>query len=304
MKLYCTPTSVCLTLGLALLFAPAGFASTRFGMGTSNPDLASSSSAALPDAPDAFAIDAARLRGQPIGFGRNSKLRLRTEAFSMWAVGTTFGSGGLGFQLATPLRTKMNLRFGASAFNYSPTIVESGIPIDGAIRLRSANASVDIYPYRGSFHISPGVTLYNGSGMTAATFIAGGNHFSINDVDYQSDVTDPVHGWFDVRMGNKFAPSFTMGWGNMLKRSTNWTMQTDFGVQYVGTPKFTLLMNGSVCTPVDGCTRIQDDPESMANLAQQQRDVNEAIQPLRFYPILTTSIGYRFGHKTSTQFWR
>jgi len=300
MKLHCHALAVC----LILLSPQLGFAAAPLAGETVNPDLASSSSAALPDAPDAAAIEAARLGRQPIGFGRNTKLRLRTEAFSTWAVGTTVGLGGVGFQIATPLRTKMNLRFGANAFNYSPTIVESGIPIDGAIRLRSANASVDIYPYRGSFHISPGITLYNGSRMTATTHIAGGQHFSINDVDYQSDFTDPVHGWFDVRMGSKFAPSFTFGWGNMLKRSTNWTLQTDFGIQYVGTPKFTLLMSGSVCTPADGCTRIQDDPETMANLAQQQRDVNEAIQPLRFYPILTTSIGYRFGHKTSTQFWR
>ena len=188
--------------------------------------------------------------------------------------------------------------------NYSPTIIEQGIPIDGRVRMRSANVGVDIYPYRGSFHITPGVTIYNGNRMTATTFIAGGNHFTINDTDYTSSVTDPVHGWFDVRLGGRFAPSFTMGWGNMLKRSKNWTMQTDFGIQYVSTPKFTLVMTGSVCTPQDGCTRIQDDPSTVANLAQQQADVNDEIQILRFYPILSTSLSYRFGHKTDTSFWR
>jgi len=95
-----------------------------------------------------------------------------------------------------------------------------------------------------------------------------------------------------------------MGWGNMLKRSKNWTMQTDFGIQYVSTPKFTMVMTGSVCTPQDGCTRIQDDPDTVANLAQQQADVNQEIRILRFYPILSTSLSYRFGHKTDTTFWR
>lgn len=304
---------ILLTVCSALLSTQIGFAAAASGESggaalradaVRDPDAFSSSSSSLPDAPDAAAIDEMRRTSQPIGFGRNTSLRLRTAAFSQFAVASTFGLGGLGFQAATPLRTKINLRLGASMLNYNPTIVEQGIPIDGRVRMRSANVAVDVYPYRGSFHISPGVTLYNGNRMTATTNIAGGNHFTINDMDYVSDPTDPVHGWFDVRLGGRIAPSITMGWGNMLKRSSNWTMQTDFGIQYVSTPKFTLVMTGSVCTVQDGCTRIQDDPGTVANLAQQQSDVNDAIQVLRFYPILSTSLSYRFGHKTSTTFWR
>src|ERR1019366_8392044 len=98
----------------------------------------------------------------------------RTARLSFVAIGTTLGSGGVGFQLATPLMTKINLRAGASMFNYSPTIVEQGIPITGAVRLRSANVGFDVYPYRNSFHITPGVTLFNGNRMTAKTSIAPG----------------------------------------------------------------------------------------------------------------------------------
>lgn len=272
--------------------------------GAAVPDIFSSSISSLPDAPDAAAIEEMHRSSQPIGFGRNTALKLHTEAFSQWALGTSVGIGGLGFQVATSLRTKINLRVGGSLLNYSPTIVEQGIPIDGRVRLRSANLGVDIFPYRSSFHITPGFTAYNGNRMTATTNIVPGSTFTINDTAYQSDPTDPVHGWFDVSLGRRIAPSLTIGWGNMLKRSKNWTMQTDFGIQYVTTPKFTLVMTGSVCTPQDGCTRIQDDPSTVANLAQQQSDVNNDIQVLRFYPILQTSISYRFGHKTDMGFWR
>ncbi len=84
--------------------------------------------------------------------------------------------------------------------NYSPTIVEEGIPIDGRVRMRSANVGVDLYPYRGSFHITPGVTLYNGNRMTATTSITPGGSFTINDDLYVSELSDPVHGWFDVSL--------------------------------------------------------------------------------------------------------
>jgi hypothetical protein len=263
----------------------------------------SSSNSSLPDAPDAESIEAAR-GAMPQGFGRNSRLRMETDRFSQTAVGFVFGLGGLGVQVSTALGTKLNMRVGGSFLNLNPQIIEQGIPIDGAVRLRSLYGGVDVFPYHGTFHITPGLTMYNGNRMTATTNIAGGQHFSINDTDYVSDPTDPVHGYFDVSLGRRFAPSVTMGFGNMLKRSANWTLQTDFGVQFIGTPRFTLVMNGSVCTPQDGCTRIQDDPDTVANLAQQQADVNSEIQILRFYPILTTSLSYRFGHKVSTTYWR
>lgn len=303
MKIYGSALVFCLTLALA----PFGFAATTTASYEANPDAVSSSSVALPDAPDAAAIDEARLSRQPMGFGRSTQLRLRTQPFSFVAIGTTFGSGGVGFQMATPLMTKMNLRIGGSMFNYSPTIIEQGIPIDGAVRLRSANVGFDIYPYRNSFHITPGVTLYNGNRMTAKTSIVPGSSFTINDNQYISDATDPVKGSFDVSLGGKIAPSLTLGWGNMLKRSKNWNLQTEFGIQYIGRPSFTLVMTGTVCepnNPSNGCTSIQSDPSSISDLQQEQTSINNAIQPLRFYPIITTIIGYRFGHKTATTFWR
>jgi hypothetical protein len=301
-----------LTLCFALLSTQFGNAASVSGESgradaAGTPDIFSSSSSSLPDAPDAAAIDEMRRSNQPMSFGRNTSLRLRTGPFSQFAMGTTLSIGGLGFQVATPLATKLNLRVGASMLNYSPTIMEEGFPIDGRVRMRSANVGVDVYPYRGSFHITPGITLYNGNRMTATTSIAPGGSFTINDNLYISDASDPVRGWFDVKLGPRIAPSLTMGWGNMLKRSKNWNLQTDFGIQYIGRPSFTLVMTGTVCepnNPSNGCTSIQSDPDSLADLRQEQATVNQDIQVLRFYPILSTSLSYRFGHKTSMTYWR
>jgi hypothetical protein len=266
--------------------------------------VSSSNSGSLPDAPDAAAISAASMGESTRGYGRNSRLRLETPPFSQWAVATTVGLGGMGVQVSTALATKINLRVGGSFLNLNPVVVEQGIPIDGAVRLRTLAAAIDVFPYRGTFHISPGLTMYNGNRMTAVTNIVPGSQFTIEDTVYTSDITDPVHGTFDVSLGKRFAPSLTMGFGNMLKRSKNWTVQTDFGVQFVGRPNFVLNMTGTACDVADGCTRIQDDPNTVANLAQQQSDINQDIQPLRFYPILTVGVGYRFGHKTATTYWR
>ena len=141
--------------------------------------------------------------------------------------------------------------------------------------------------------------------MDATTYIPGGSFFTVNDTVYQSDPNDPVRGVFTVNMGQRIAPSFTIGFGNMLKRSSKWTVQTDLGFQLIGKPSFTLVMNGSVCTPTDGCNnQIQSDPGTVSDLNQQQLDVNNAIQILRFFPILTSTISYRFGHRVALTYWR
>jgi hypothetical protein len=262
----------------------------------------SSSRNALPDAPDAV-LSAAYFDHVRRPLGADTALRLKTRPFSALAIGMTGGVAGLGFQIATPLATKINLRGGFSFLNYNPNVTEEGIPIAGQIRFRTAYAGVDVYPYRSTFHITPGVTMYNGNRATAVTNIAPGQSFTINDVDYTSDLTDPVHGTFDVSLGRKFAPSITVGFGNMLRRESHWSVPVDFGFQYVGQPNFVLNMQGTVCDVSDGCTPIKDDPDTQANLAQEQATVNREIAPLRFYPIVTFGLSYRFGRIHEMSVW-
>jgi hypothetical protein len=297
-------------LCLAALSVPFAYGSSEpFGSSTDpnkttdpNKPPAVSSSSSLPDAPDSEAIEEA-VRTESRNALRTN-LRLETKPFSAFAIGFTASIGGLGIDVATPLGSKVNLRASASYLNYSPLITEDGIPIDAAVRLRTICVGVDLFPYHNTFHITPGITMYNGNHMGAVTNIAGGAMFSVNDTTYESAPGDPVHGTFDVYLGHKVAPSFTVGFGNMLRRDSHWSVPVDFGFQYIGTPKFTLIMNGSVCTPQDGCTRIQDDPDTLANLAQEQATVNREISILRFYPILKVGLSYRFGRNAKLEYWR
>jgi hypothetical protein len=265
---------------------------------------ADSSSSSLPEAPSAAMAFAAGLSKNGMSLGQDTGLLLRTDPFSTVALSVTMGVAGFGFQIATPLATKINLRGGASFFNYNPQVTEDGIPIDGAIRFRSVNAGVDLFFYRNTFHITPGVTMYNGNKANATANIAGGSSFTINDTDYVSSVTNPVHGTFDVNLGHKFAPSLTMGFGNMLRRDSHWSVPTEFGVEYIGQPKFTLNMTGTVCDVADGCTPILSDPGTVANLQQEQATINKDIAPLRFYPIASIGLSYRFGRNLKSSVWR
>ena len=156
-------------------------------------------------------------------------------------------------------------------------------------------ATLDWFPRYGSFRVSPGLTLYNGNHGKAVAIVDGGEVLSLGDGNYVSDPVDPLRANVALSLGNKVAPRLTMGWGNMLPRSgQHFSFPFELGVEYVGKPRLLLSLAGSECDPGGSCYPIEVDATTQSNLLQEQQTINEDIAPLRFYPILTTGISYRF----------
>lgn len=150
---------------------------------------------------------------QAIAAGHSSN-----KPFSALGVAVKVGVEGVGFDVATPLARKFNLRAGASFFSYQGSLTEDGIQINPDVRFRKAAASLDYYPFGGSFRVSPGFVFYNGNHATATALVPAGQTFDLNDTTYTSSVTDPVRGSAIFDFGKKQAPSFTIGWGNSTLR--------------------------------------------------------------------------------------
>jgi hypothetical protein len=216
------------------------------------------------------------------------------KPFSSLALAVKLGVAGIGFDVATPLSKHLNLRGGASFFSYSPNLNEDGITATGTLTFRSVTANVDYFPFKGSFHLSPGVTLYNGNKIIANASVAGGSSFELNNVDYTSANSNPIQGIFDVKLGNQVAPSFTIGWGNMIPRGGgHWSVPFEIGFQYVSSPVLTLNLTGS--TVQNGVTvNTATDPNFQANEKAEQASLQSDINALQIYPILSIGVGYKF----------
>ncbi len=275
---------------LVLIVSPARAASAlAVGGATDKPSSAISSSVDLPAAPEPrvgsyAASETYASRGM--------------RPFSAVGIDVKVGVGGIGFDVATPLANRLNLRTGAAFFSYNlSNLVEDGFNINGNIRLRSVNTSVDIYPFGGSFRISPGVTLYNGNNFSGNATVPGGNTITLNDTDYTSSPTDPLVATFTTpnnRFGNRVAPSITTGFGNLIpRRGGHWSVPFEIGMQYIAPPKIVLGLTGTACS-VDGCGNVQTDPMTQANVKAQQDIINGDIYNLRFFPILSIGLGYKF----------
>jgi hypothetical protein len=222
------------------------------------------------------------------------------RAFSTVGIAVKVGVGGIGFDVATPLAPKLNLRACASFFTYSlSNLSEDGFNIDGTIYLKSVNTSIDWFPFHGrSFHISPGVTLLNGDNFDGTATVLPGDTITLNDVDYTSSPTDPIIARFNTqnnRFGSRVAPSITVGFGNLVPRDRNkhWSVPFEIGFQYISALKVLLNLSGTACS-TDGCGNVQTDPTTQANIQAQQNIINNDIHNLRFFPILSVGVGYRF----------
>ena len=263
--------------------------------------------AELPDAPEVAVLGRGKDRSQ-----MNLQYQTNIRLFSHYAVALKVGAEGIGVDVATPLSNKWNLRGGVSvlagSYKFSVTNTSGGVTnfgtsvqadaIDVVFKphFRSVGVSADWFPHYGSFRISPGLTLYNGNRATVLATVEGGQPLDVGNATYTSDPNDPIVATIVTQLGRTVAPRLTMGWGNMIPRAgEHFSFPFEVGVEYVGKPQLTLSLAGSECDPHGGaCFPLGTDPTTQANVQDEQRDLNSDITFLRFYPILTTGVSYRF----------
>jgi hypothetical protein len=103
------------------------------------------------------------------------------KPFSRLGVAVKASLLGAVVEAATPLTPRSNLRAGFNMFSCDRGFNKDGVSYDGQLRFRSVEAHYDFFPFKGSFHLSPGVLVYNGNQINANAFVPGGNTFSLNN---------------------------------------------------------------------------------------------------------------------------
>ncbi|MBB6142243.1 hypothetical protein HNQ77_000181 [Silvibacterium bohemicum] len=218
-------------------------------------------------------------------------------AFSRIAIGEYSSPLGIGVGVAAPVTRSTNLRLGWNFFNYSLTGTDDGANYAGHLHFRSLQASADWFPFHGSFHVSPGLLFNNQNRVTAQGGIAGGTSFTLNDVNYYSDNADPVFGSGSVHF-KSVAPMFTAGWGNWVSRREHkhLTFPFEAGFAYTGEATVKLNLQGSVCNDPGNlyCGQIATDPSVQANINGQIAKLQKDLQWIRFYPIISGGVVYKF----------
>jgi hypothetical protein len=214
----------------------------------------------------------------------------------------TFGIGvkasllGGGVEAAMRVTHRTNVRAGFNMFSYSRGFNKDGVAYDGQIGFKTIEAHYDIFPFSGSFHVSPGVLVYAGTPITATAVVAGGQSFTLGGTQYYSDTTTPVTGSGTIKF-NRAAPMATFGWGNLISRkeTQHFSVPVELGVAFQGSPQAALSLAGNVCdAPGGNCRSVASDPTVQANVLSEQNKVNNSMSFFKVYPIISVGLGYKF----------
>ncbi|MFP5228490.1 MAG: hypothetical protein ACLGXA_12770 [Acidobacteriota bacterium] len=220
-----------------------------------------------------------------------------SSPFGRVGVGFKVGLFGLGFEAAVPVASHFNVRGGANFFSYTDNLTNSGINYNANLRFRSVEASLDWFPFRGGFHVSPGALLYDGNQVTGGASVPGGQTFTLNSQTYTSSANDPVTGTGSVTFV-KAAPKLTVGWGSLVPRGERrFSFPFEVGFAYVGDPTFALNLQGTACYNYQGtpyCDNVATDSQIQSNLVAEKQKINHDLTAARFFPILSQGFAVRF----------
>jgi hypothetical protein len=217
---------------------------------------------------------------------------------------------GIQLQTATNLNSHFNLRGTGNFFNYSTTFTVSGVTAAAKLNLASAGASLDIYPFRSGFRISPGALFHNENQLTAAATVPGGTSFTLNGQTFYSANANAVTGATPVNgsaaLGlntNKTALSITTGWGNMIPRKGgHFSFPFEIGAAFIGAPTLSVNLGGWVCLDQaqTNCSNFASTTNPIGASAQSALQTQEAkwvkdLSLLKTYPIVSGGLAYSFG---------
>jgi hypothetical protein len=211
-------------------------------------------------------------------------------------VDVKIGTLGIGFDGAVGVTEKANVRVGVNFFNFNHDFDNDGITMAAHLKLRSVMAQFDWFPTSGSFHVSPGVMLYNGNRVEAASSVPGGQQFTLGNERLMSNPSNPVNGDAKVKF-EKVAPAITIGWGNLARGGSDrrWSIPVELGVVFSRAPTATLNLGGSACLANGtNCRNVATEPQLQADLRQEEANLNDDLEVLKVIPVFSVGFGYRF----------
>ena len=217
--------------------------------------------------------------------------------FSSVGIDAYAGVGGIGFDLASPLARRFNVRAGSEFFGYSTTFQDQGANVGIHLRTRSGHASLDGF-IRRPVSTQPPDRLREQHRAQATALVPPGYTITLNGQAYISSATDPLHGAGSVDF-RKTSPGFTLGFGNIVPRTnSHFSFPIEAGFYYVGQPELKVTFNGSACYPdlpaARGCESVNENADFQQNLAAFIARNRNNLSYASFFPAFSFGFGYAF----------
>lgn len=210
-----------------------------------------------------------------------------TEAAPAVALDVRAGTTGYGFDVDIGVLRSLNARIGYSTFNFNRKIDQTDVSYDGRLKISEVSALLDWYLFHGGFHFSAGA-VGGGLKVDATGVPKASGTYTLNGHTYTSNEVGSLAG--RLKFGNSLSPYVGLGWGNPVGTTHHLHVLFDIGAIYGGTPNVSLAAACGSAAPAgsSACSQLQSDLQ-----AERQKLQND-VTLVRWYPVLTLALAYRF----------
>jgi hypothetical protein len=183
---------------------------------------------------------------------------------------------GLGVEGGYRINEYFGVRGAANFLNLDRDLSTDNIDFDGKARLGSFGATADLFPFGGGFRLSGGLRVNDNHGDLTGT---ADRNVTLNGNTYTPAQIGRVDSHVEF---SRISPYVGIGWSGTIF-SPNVYFAADLGVLFQGDPKVSLSATGAAA-----------NPQLQADIVRVQRDVEDKVNRLAVYPVVSFSIGYRF----------
>jgi hypothetical protein len=193
-------------------------------------------------------------------------------AESTTTTSVTGGSLGIGPEIAWR-GDRIGIRGNATFLSFGHSLKSTGVRYDGTIKLGSAGAMLDLYPFGGGFRVSGGARYNANKARAVATPM---QNASIGGQVFTPAQIGTLHGRAEV---TDLAPALTLGYGSGPGRGFAWGVEG--GALFQGRVRISTLTSSTGLIP-------------QARLDAERDDLQHDVGKYKVYPIAQLSVGYRF----------
>lgn len=211
------------------------------------------------------------------------------------ALGVVGGTAGPGVDLTFAITDNLNLRGTARGLSIGHEFTEDNVRYDGDLKLGNGGVMLDWLPFSGGFRLSLGL-MYNGNKVKARA-VSANNQFEIGNATYQ--VSGQVNADIDWRNS---APYLGLGWGNPVRKGTNWGLSLDLGVMFMGSPRSKLsasgtynCVSGACVNPASGSINLNDPNNPFSqDIQREKQNFDREIRNAKYWPVVQIGLHYHF----------
>jgi hypothetical protein len=195
------------------------------------------------------------------------------------AVSVQAGTLGLEIEASKSLGGNLAGRLSAGIMAWKYGVGINSIDYDFDVKLYSLGAYLDWHPGGGGFRLTVGAIVNNHDISTDVGLDPGGRYW-IGDHQYPGSLLGGLDA--EVKLNN-IGPYAGIGYGGPLAQSGRWSFSFDLGVVYWGSPKVSLKHKSSF-----------DMPGLQEDLRKEEREIEDKLQILQFYPVVAVGVSYSF----------